>query len=462
VLVEVWRAVFDNPRIGVSDDFFVLGGHSLMALRAIVGVRERLGVPVPLRSLFEARTIAALARVIDRGTFTAPQPAGPDRLHRDARLAPEVRPARTGAWAPPKDVLVTGATGFLGRVLVAELLARRDLTVYCLVLAEDDTAGQREIEEALRAAGLWREEWRARIVAVAGDLSRPRLGLDQRRFTDLAEAVDTVYHAGALVHLLYPYDVLKGPNVDGTVEALRLACTGRAKTFHHVSTLEVFPDDVPHREDVPLGADCRARGAYAQSKWVAERLVKEAADRGRTGYWNSHDPMYTLIRGCLQVGVAPDLDMVVNLTPVDYAASAIVALSFDEGSVGKSFHLFNPHPAAPWTEVVDAMRRTGGDLDLVPYKVWRDRYTRHGPASDELSDMVALSAEFDGLVDVAASGRSRLKDMEIDCSATVRALAGTGIECGPVDAALIGTYLDHWLDENSGSAACRTLTGPTR
>ncbi|OLF14425.1 hypothetical protein BLA60_04710 [Actinophytocola xinjiangensis] len=466
VLVEIWREVFDRRHIGVSDDFFALGGHSLLGLRAIAAVRRRLGVPVPLRSLFEARTITALAQVIDRGTFAAPRPADPDRLHRDARLAPEIRPAGTGPWTPPATVLVTGATGFLGRVLVAELLAHRDLTVHCLVLAEDDTSGQRSVEEALRAAGLWREEWRRRIVAVAGDLSRPRFGLDPRRFADLADEVDTVYHAGALVHLLYPYDVLRGPNVDGTVEALRLACTGRPKTFHHVSTLEVFPDDVPHREDVTPGEDCRAHGAYAQSKWVAERLVAQAADRGlpvcvlrpgnvaghrRTGYWNTLDPMYTLIRGCLRIGAAPDLDLVVNLTPVDYAASAIARLSFDEGSVGQAFHLFNPNPATPWAEVVDVLRGAGHDLDLLPYRQWRDRYPGRGPGSDELSDMVALSAEFDGLGDVAANGRSRLKDLEIDCSATVRALAGTGIDCGPVDAALIGTYLGHWAGENSGA-----------
>jgi len=216
----------------------------------------------------------------------------------------------------------------------------------------------------------------------------------------------------------------------------------------------VFPDDVPHREDTPPAADCRVKGAYPQSKWVAERLVRQAADRGlpvcvlrpgnvagdtRTGYWTQHDPLYTLLRGCPAVGAAPDLDLTVNLTPVDYVAAAIVALSFGEPSVGGSFHLFNPHRGARWSEVVDAMRGAGYDLDLVSYAAWRAR------DAGESSGLVALSAEFDGLVDIAAGGSGR-GAIEIDCSATVAALAGTGVECPPVDAALIGTYLGHWRE----------------
>jgi natural product biosynthesis luciferase-like monooxygenase protein/thioester reductase-like protein len=457
-LAQIWGEVLDRPGIGVSDDFFAFGGHSLLAVRVITAIRDRLGLPIPLRCLFEAPTIARLARVIDTGAFATPRPASAQTLDQDAILPPEVRPARGGQWAPPSEVFLTGATGFVGRILLAELLSRTTVTVRCLVLAGGEETGLREIRDALTASELWRDEFSSRIVPVAGNLAQPQLGLPAQEYADLADTVDTVYHAAALVHLLYPYDVLKGPNVDGTAETLRLACLGRPKRFHYVSTLDVFADDAPHREDAPLESPCRAQGAYAQSKWAAEKLVAVARERGlattvlrpgnvagdtRTGYWNSHDQTYTLIRSCLALGTAPDLDMPVSLTPVDYVAAATTRLTLDERSVGRSFHLFNPHPPMPWLDLVEAVRAAGYPLDLMPYERWREQILT-GEA-DPLSGMLRLTVESDSLA-AAARGQSRLRRLEIDCSQAERALADSGIACDPVDEALITTYLARWRE----------------
>ncbi|NBE97997.1 LLM class flavin-dependent oxidoreductase [Nonomuraea sp. KC401] len=456
-LAAIWCEVLGRSAVGVGDDFFALGGHSLMAVQMATAVRARMGLALPLRAVFEAPTLGELARAIQTGRFAAQVPAAAPELAADAELSPGIRP-RTAPWGPPRQALVTGATGFLGRVLLGELLDRTEAVAHCLVLASDDAAAGKEIEDALRAADLWRPEYAARIVPIAGNLADPCFGLGQPAFARLAELVDTVYHAGAMVHLLYPYSVLKGPNVDGTAEVLRLTATGRAKRLHHVSSLDVFPDGVPRREDAPIAADGLLPGAYAQSKWVAERLVGAAFLRGlagtvlrpgnlaadtRTGYWNSHDTTFTLLRTCLRLGAAPDLDLVVNLTPVDYAAAAIVRLSLDEGATGGAFHLFNPHPHVPWRDVVESLRAAGHQMDLVPYDRWQRGDLPAGPAPEGLLDELALVGESGGLAETARHG-ARLEHLRIDCSATLSALTGTGIACPPVDRRLLATYVAHW------------------
>jgi thioester reductase-like protein len=81
-----------------------------------------------------------------------------------------------------------------------------------------------------------------RLTGMACDLSRERFGLDERVYSRLAEQVDMVIHAAAAVNFLYPYDALKGANVEATREVVRFCLSGKPKRLGYVSTVSVFDD----------------------------------------------------------------------------------------------------------------------------------------------------------------------------------------------------------------------------
>ncbi len=234
-----------------------------------------------------------------------------ERMLADAVLPDEIVPMRdpwhrrahAGGLRDARRVLLTGATGFLGRSLAKELLTESPATLLCVVRPGSVDPRER-LHAALRAAGVERSVLErlvgrdARVRVVEGDLSRPWLGMSRTAFGALADEVDAVCHAGALVNWARPYDALKAANVDSTRDLLELACR-RALPFHFVSSLSVCystalssssnspfprrPAAIPYVIDDRYDALPDLSGlhlGYAQTKVVAEALVREAGRRG--------------------------------------------------------------------------------------------------------------------------------------------------------------------------------------
>src|SRR5215211_12296 len=244
--------------------------------------------------------------------------------------------------------------------------------------------------EQLRRDGPWKPERAERIVPVAGDLAEPLFGLDEGHFDALARDVDIIIHPGAVVNLVYPYSGLKAPNVGGTREVLRLACHDGARPVHYVSTNGIFPPDMGLcEEDVDLDGLAGDRDdGYGQSKWVAEKLVREAEKRGlpvsvyrpgnvsghsETGASNPRDLLGAVIVESLRLGCAPEIeDWRMEMTPVDFVAAGLVHIASDPHSYGRTYHLANPEPPLA-DDVFDLLEGQGYPLERVPYDEWLQR-----------------------------------------------------------------------------------------
>jgi thioester reductase-like protein/FkbH-like protein len=476
-LAALWVRQLHVDTIGVYDDFFDLGGHSLLAAQLMAEVCRQFQLDLPLRVLLEAPTVAGVADAIERAQSSDPsvqarEPAdtGLD-LDAEAVLDPTIEPpsatpASAVRIATPQAVLLTGATGFLGTFLLHELLAHTLADVYCLVRAADVGQARARILGGLEAYGLAAGEAISRIIPVLGDLSQPLFALSARQFGSLAATVDVIYHNGALVNFTYPYGALKTANVLGTQEVLRLASHIRVKPVHHVSTLAVYGDLVHAgitevAEDTPLDELPRPTDGYGQSKWVAEKLVIAAGARGlpvsiyrvdqvgghsRTGACDPSAFAWRLIKGCVQLGAAPNLDATISMAPVDFVSRAVINLSQREDSAGRAFHVLGPHPMH-WKKLVDALGSFGLALEWMSYADWRSRLTASiaQGTRNSLEPLIGMLPEtHQGLQDEGSELATEL--VHFDSQNATRGLANSAIVCPPFDTALLETYVNYLVE----------------
>jgi thioester reductase-like protein len=346
-----------------------------------------------LQTMFTAPTLAKLATAVEASRNSGDAAEMPVDFDREATLDPSIVPNTEGAMGEIRNAFLTGATGFLGAFLLSELLESTSANIYCLVRTANDETGHKKIAERMQSFGLWNRAFTNRIVPVVGDLSNPRLGLSPSRFEQLAKIIDVIYHSGAAINFFYPYPLLKAANVLGTEELLRMASFGRSKSLHFISTLSVVlaHEETRSRRIIneldPLPAAENLSDGYIQSKWVADKIVSIASSRGmpvvtyrpgtimghsETGVTHLEDFAPSLIRGCLQAGCIPDIDIhdELHLMPVDYVSRTVVAISKRRDLFGRAFNLTNPH-GVTGRELLDALLTFDPSLNKVSYERWR-------------------------------------------------------------------------------------------
>lgn len=308
----------------------------------------------------------------------------------------DIQPGRA---EPPKvgdagAVLLTGATGFLGVYVLSELYRRTRAKIYCLIRAKNDREAMARLKAKLREALLWEPGMEKRIVPVTGDLAQPKLGLSPNKWQTLAHDLDQIYHVGYVVNFLFSYEDLRSANVLSFIDLLRLASTVRVKPVHFVSSFSVLLTKeyagVPVGESDPLYP---GEGGYREGKRACERLIEEARRRGlpvsiyrppfigwhsKSGYYNDLDFLIKLIRGCLMLGSAPDLDVLFYIAPVDFVSSSIVGLAMNNGE-HRNYNILCSPTGIAWSDLVEMIRRAGGDLRIEPVVSWRERLDKAGP-----------------------------------------------------------------------------------
>jgi fatty acid CoA ligase FadD9 len=433
-------ALLGAPASDVAADahFTDLGGDSLSALTFGNLLRDIFDVDVPVGVIVSpASDLAAIAAFIEseraggakRPTFAAVHGRDAVEVHASDLTLDKFLDSETlhGAASLPgpssevRTVLLTGATGFLGRYLALEWLERMDMVdgkVICIVRAKDDAAARARLDATFdsgdpKLLAHYRELAADHLEVFAGDKGEANLGLTQATWQRIADTVDLIVDPAALVNHVLPYSELFGPNVLGTAELIRIALTTKIKPFVYVSTMAVGagmnPADNTEDADVRVVSATRAiddsyANGYGNSKWGGEVLLREAndqfglpvsvfrcdmilADTTYAGQLNQPDMFTRMMLSLVATGVAPasfyELDASgqrqrahYDGLPVEFIADAISTLGSRVVSGFETYHVMNPHDdGIGMDEFVDWLIEAGYPIRRVgDYATWLSRF----------------------------------------------------------------------------------------
>ncbi len=344
---------------------------------------------------------------------------------------------------------VTGATGFIGKRLVAKLLEDTDAVVYFLTR---DSGTER--------LGALLEFWRAdrkRAIPIAGDLCQPGLGVSKSDLRKLKGKVSHFYHLAALYKLDASAEDQKVANVDGTRNAVDLAQQIGAGCFHHVSSIAAAGlFEGIFREDMFEEAE-NLDHPYFATKHDSERIVRSecrvpwrvyrpgiVVGDSRTGEADKIDGPYYFFKLIQKMRrlLPPWMPTIgleggrLNVVPVDFVVAALAHISRRPGLDGRCFHLTDPNPmrvgdllnifAKAGHAPAMAMRINAALLGFIPRGVRRTMMALTPVRRIRNAVMKDLGLPKDILQFVNYPTR-------FDAKETTKALAGSGIAVPPLD-----------------------------
>ena len=426
-----------SGEIAADAHFTDLGGDSLSALTFGNLLEEIFGVEVQVGIIVSPATdMGTLASYIENARNGGAQRPSFSSVH--GKNATEVRaadltldkfidaetlaaaPSLPGPAATVRTVLLTGATGFLGRYLALEWLERMDLVdgkVIALVRAKSDEEARARLDATFDSgAPELLAHYRAlsdHLEVIAGDKGDENLGLSQEVWQRLADDVDVIVDPAALVNHVLPYSELFGPNALGTAELIRIALTTRQKPYIYVSTIgvgdQLKPGTFVEDADVRVMSAVRSvndgyANGYGNSKWAGEVLLREAndlcglpvsvfrcdmilADTSYAGQLNVPDMFTRTMFSLVATGIAPksfyELDAEgqrqaahYDGLPVEFIAEAIDTLGIQEPGQFATYHVMNPHAdGLGMDEFVDWLIEAGYSIARVDdYAEWLNRF----------------------------------------------------------------------------------------
>ncbi|MFC5875205.1 amino acid adenylation domain-containing protein/thioester reductase domain-containing protein [Chryseobacterium arachidis] len=476
IIAEIWAEELERPVINITDNFFDIGGNSLLVAIAAVSLQEKLNVKVYIRDVYQYPVLrdfsnALIARAKEEREALPVEDVEPYvELQNDVYLNQGT--VFEGTFDPkqlknPKAIFLTGVTGFVGIHLLQELLDTTEADIHCLVRAQDEFHAMEKIDKCFKQFHIPRKTGQtSRIIPIVGDLALPSLGLSDQKFKELAGNLDLIYHSGSSVNFIEPYSYMKAPNVEGLREIIRLAGAEKTKCLALLSTISVYSwghiftgktvmmesDDI-EQNIISVSKDI----GYVRSKYVMEAIADLAAKEGlplityRLGYAMCHSKSGAsapyqwwsgLVKNCIEFKSYPMLtELREGLITVDYMTQSMAHITKNKDAIGKKFNLIaSPETNLTLEQFFDLFKQYYPfDLKGLSYKDWRKQWE-----NDSKNRLYPLTSLFKDNMHEGLSTVELYQHTYIwDCSNVIKFLEGSGIKEPVFDKALLDSYLNY-------------------
>lgn len=479
--------------IDIKEPFMEYGIDSIVGVEFSQKISTDLGIDVNFQLVITSETIEALSKNIS-DTFNINNRQDNnlefkqftnqikinmeetiERIKRDAILGDEITidkdAAPYEASREHKNVLLSGATGYLGVYVLKELLDKTNADIFCIVRANSMDHGMERLIERMKAYQLWENVPFERIIPVVGDLSEKRLGLNDNTYNKIINKTDAIYHTAANTNHVLSYESLKKVDAFSTLEIIKIACRVKVKPIYFVSTFGVpiiireNKLEFTHEEKVIRElSGYNFSSGYLAGKWVSEQLLDQAYKRGipmmifrvgemvghsKTGIGRTDDMFVRLLQLFSISNVRTDYkNAIIDFVPVDYISRALVYLASQEKNIGNVYFLTNPKPSN-FNIFFDVMEEvTQNQLKETDFEQWvSDCKQIINNVNDQKTSNILKEFFIEGM------GIGGLKyrfmfyftNFHISNEKVMTALKGSGIECPPVTKALLKLYVDYFI-----------------
>ena len=376
ILVNLFEKTLNTKPIGINDNFFELGGDSLLAMNLNIEL-QKLSSNITYSDIFHFPTVAELEdRIYSKNSndlLLSKIDNLPENLLEVMRLNKKREKIKS---TMPKNVLITGATGFLGIHIVEEFLRNSTCNIYCIIREEPGMTSRLKLHQKLNYyfGSQYDDLIDKRLFAITGDILKPGFGLDQGKLLEVANSVDIIINSAARVAHYGNYKDFCDSNVK-SVKFIIDFCKQFGITLFHISTTGVagtkldlsypsFKKKIKNTfDESSLYVGQVLDNVYTRSKFDAEHNVLNAISEGLNAYilrMGNLMPRYydgvfqenildnafiNRLLTFIQLGIIPDniLKQTLEFTPVDFAARSVFKIVTNRNSKNRVFHLFDYH-----------------------------------------------------------------------------------------------------------------------
>lgn len=468
-IAKLMENVLNYSPVGLNDDFFDLGGDSLKAIEFVSKAHSE-GIYFNLQAVFDNPTLKGLCEYIENGdkeqiSFKDSDFAQINKVLQKNTLDNMIVPTKCEVG----NTLFAGATGFLGMHILADFLDNDSGIAYCLVRGADKQAAEERLTNLLEFYFGDKYVNSHRIVVLCSDLQKENFGLSDEEYNELVENVKTVINTAASVKHYGSYKYFYETNVE-TVKKLIAFCKKADANLIHTSTLSVsgnsfgdefdgyISDTEKHFYESSLYIEQPLENVYARSKFEAEKTILEEMSTGlkanimRMGnltnrfkdakFQKNHESNAFLnrMKAILDLGIFPEylMDLYLEFTPIDDAASAVMAIARHFSTEQTVFHI-NSIKVMYMDKVLECFKKCGIDMKVVDATTFTEvlRNTAKQSGTEYIFEIFINDMDEDDKLNYDSNIR-------IENDFTVEYLRKLGFEWSDIDFEYIKRYIEYF------------------
>lgn len=382
---KVMEEVLNIDKFGIDDSFFEMGGDSIKAMKVVANISKYMDINI--MDIFKLQTVRQISEAVDNrsGANIITKLNKVKKLLSSKKY--QYKLSKEDAQKIEKyniekacysnclevgerredNVLLTGATGYLGIHILYELLNKTNDNIYLIIRGNNS----RDIEGRLNKK--WKyyfgkelcEKYKNKISFIVGDISKENLGLTLETYWKLSESVVSIINCAANVSHYCRYEKSYEVNVQGVFNLIKLAKTGKKKTIHHMSTVSVANGNVEGKKNIvfteeSLDVGQKPENVYISTKLKAEKVLVDARQNGietniyrigdiqcqsSTGIFQENadqNAFISVIRALINLQLYPSSGVnEFDFTCVDYVAEACCKLINNEKLHNEIYHVRN-------------------------------------------------------------------------------------------------------------------------